>query len=103
MMAVKRDYRRDNEISKHYIFAGTMQNGGKNNIPVAFYDPNLPVSQNRWVRYGYTGVASAYIQKGDNIRIHTLSLGYDINTKKVPPTDQGLTAYAQNLLRLVRL
>ena len=82
---------------KDYVFAGTMQNGGKNNIPVAFYDPNLPVSQNRWVRYGYTGVASAYIQKGDNIRIHTLSLGYDINTKKYLQRIR-LTAYAQNLL-----
>ncbi len=80
-----------------YVFAGTLQNGGKNNIPVAFYDPSLPVSQNRWVRYGYTGVAASYIQKGDNIRIHTLSIAYDIDLKKYVQRIR-LTAYAQNLL-----
>ncbi|HXB92055.1 MAG TPA: hypothetical protein VNU72_07195, partial [Puia sp.] len=71
--------------------------GGKNNIPVAFYDPALPVNQNRWVRYGITGVATSYIQKGDNIRIHTLSLARDIRIKKYLQRIR-LTAYAQNLL-----
>ena len=80
-----------------YVFAGKLQNGGQNQIPVAFYDAALPVGQNRWVRYGYTGVAASYIQKGDNIRIHTLSLAYDIKIKKYLQRIK-LTAYAQNLL-----
>jgi len=80
-----------------YVFPGSLQNGSQNNIPVAFYDPALPVGQNRWVRYGYTGVASSYIQKGDNIRIHTLSLAYDISIKKYLQRIR-LTAYAQSLL-----
>jgi hypothetical protein len=54
-------------------------------------------SQNKWVRNGYTGVASSYIQKGDNIRIHTLSLAYDIKIRKYLQRIR-LTAYAQNLL-----
>lgn len=54
-------------------------------------------SQDRWVRYGYTGVAASYIQKGDNIRIHNLSLAYDIKTKKYLQRIR-LTAYAENLL-----
>ena len=80
-----------------YVFAGKLQNGGKNAIPVAFYDPALPVGQNRWVRYGYTGVAESYIQKGDNIRVHTLSLAYDLKIRKCLQRIR-LTAYAQNLI-----
>ncbi|HVU56463.1 MAG TPA: hypothetical protein VHD83_15465 [Puia sp.] len=80
-----------------YVFDGKLQNGNHNNIPVAFYDPALPVEQNRWVRYGYTGIAASYIEKGDNIRIHTLSLGYDIKIKKYLQRIR-LTAYAHNLL-----
>lgn len=80
-----------------YVFAGTLQNGGKNNIPVTFFDATQPVSQNRWVRYGYTGVAASYIQKADNIRLHNLSLAYDIKIRKYLQLIR-LTAYAQNLL-----
>jgi hypothetical protein len=80
-----------------YVFPGKLQNGNHNNIPVAFYDPTLPVDRNRWTRYGYTGVAASYIEKGDNIRIHNLSLGYDIKIKKYLQRIR-LTAYVQNLL-----
>jgi len=80
-----------------YVFTGKLQNNVQNHIPVAFYDAALPVSQNRWVRYGYTGVAASYIQKGDNIRIHTLSLAYDIRIKKYIQQIR-LTAYTHNLL-----
>jgi hypothetical protein len=38
-----------------------------------------------------------YIQKGDNIRIHTLSLAYDLKIKKCLQRIR-LTAYAHNLL-----
>lgn len=54
-------------------------------------------SQNRWTRHGYTGVAASYIQKGDNLRIHNLSLAYDIKTRKYLQRIR-LTAYAENLL-----
>ena len=49
------------------------------------------------VHYGYTGKAAAYIQKTDNIRIHTLSFAYDIRIKKILQQIK-LTAYAQNLV-----
>ena len=41
--------------------------------------------------------AASYIQKGDNIRIHTLSLAYDIKIKKYLQRIR-LTVYAHNLL-----
>src|SRR5262249_51470586 len=80
-----------------YIFKGTDPSGAKNGIPVDFYNPALPVTQNRWVRYGYTGVAAAYIQKGDNIRINNLAIAYELKTNRDLRRIK-LTAYAQNLV-----
>ena len=79
----------------NYIFPGVMSNGSHNTVPVSFYDPALPVGQNRWVRYGYSGVAEAYIQKGDNVRINMLSLAYTIRSKQC---QIRLLAYAENLM-----
>ena len=80
-----------------YLFPGTLVGGGKNNIPVNFYDAGLPVEKNRWARYGYSGVAESYIQKGDNIRIHNLSLAYDVKIKKYLQ-EVKLTAYVRNIV-----
>ena len=81
----------------NYVFPGVMNNGAHNAVPVSFYDPSLPVTQNRWVRYGYTGVAQAYMQKGDNLRINLLSLAYTIPLKG-PRQQIRVLAYAENLL-----
>jgi hypothetical protein len=80
-----------------YIFPGRMVGGGKNNTPVNFYDPGLPVGQNRWVRYGYSGVAESYIEKGDNIRIHNLSLAYDLKIRKYLQLVK-LTAWVRDII-----
>ncbi len=66
----------------NYIFNGTKTNGTPNSIPVSFYDKDLPVTQNRWVRYGYTGVAESYIQRGDQIKVNSVSLAYTKFCKK---------------------
>jgi hypothetical protein len=65
-----------------YIFPGYLQDGHINNIPVSFNDPNLSLDKNRWVRYGLSGIGEEYIQRADNIRLNTLSLGYKFNFKK---------------------
>lgn len=59
-----------------YVFDGVMQNGTKNTIPVSFYDAAQPLEKNRWVRYGHSGVASAYIQAGDYLRINNIKLAF---------------------------
>jgi len=48
-------------------------------------------------RYGYTGIAETYMEKGDNIRIHLLSIAYNIKIKKYLQRIR-LTAYAENLM-----
>jgi hypothetical protein len=66
----------------NYIFPGYLQDGHINNIPVSFNDPNQPLDKNRWVRYGLNGIAEEYIQRADNIRLNTLSLGYKFSFRK---------------------
>jgi hypothetical protein len=66
----------------NYVFDGITQNGQHNSIPVSFYDANLPTSQNRWARYGLTGVAEEYMQKADCIRLRTASLSYNWQFRK---------------------
>jgi hypothetical protein len=56
-----------------YVFKGVLQNGQPNNIPVQFYNTAQPLSQNRWVRYGYTGVAEDYIDKADQLRLSNIT------------------------------
>jgi hypothetical protein len=62
--------------TNNYIYTGVTTTGQTNATPVNFYDERLSVTQNKWVRYGYTGVAEAYIQKADQVKLNTLSLSY---------------------------
>ena len=81
----------------NYVFPGVLNDGHQNNIPVSFYDPNLPMEENRWVRYGYSGVAEEYIQKADHIRINNLAVGYKLSAKKYIQT-VSFTLYASNVM-----
>jgi hypothetical protein len=68
--------------TRDYIFPGVTVDGHPNATPVRFYDPAQPLEQNRWVRYGYGGVAEDYIEKGDCIRLQYAELSYYWNLKK---------------------
>src|SRR5206468_4042750 len=61
-----------------------------------FYNPALPFDRNRWVRYGYTGVAEDYIEKASHVRINNIGVSYKPDTKKYI---QNLTfsLYANNI------
>jgi hypothetical protein len=65
-----------------YIFDGVLENKQRNNIPVAFYDVNAPVEQNRWTRYGHSGVGEEYIQRADVLRLNNISIRYKQRIKK---------------------
>jgi len=83
--------------TNNYIFEGVLQNGHVNNIPVSFYNPALPVESNRWVRYGVSGVAEAYIEKADQLRLNTAAVTYKIQFKKYIQRIT-LSAYVNNIL-----
>ena len=80
-----------------YVFDGRLENGRPNDIPVKFYDPTLTVDQNRWTRYGQSGIAEEYIQKADFIRINNLGISYAFGPKKYL-RNLILSVYAENLL-----
>ena len=87
----------DRRNTSNFVFAGVLEDGHPNNLPVRFYDPALPVEQNRWTRYGPGGVAEDYIQKADCIRLHQAGVSYKLIAKKYI---QSVTFnfYVQNVL-----
>lgn len=88
-----------NRNVKGYVFPGVTADGHVNTTPVDFYNPALPVEQNRWVRYGESGVAEAYIQKGDHLRINNLQLSWQLHFKHIKsPQKITLSTYISNLM-----
>jgi len=81
----------------NYIYKGVDVNGKANTVPVSFYDPSLPITQNRWVRYGPTGVAESYIQKGDCIRLNNVGISYKPKIKKYLQ-QLSFSLYASNII-----
>lgn len=61
---------------RNYVFDGVDVNGQQNAVPVDFYNPANAINENRWVRYGETGVGSEYIQKTNWFRLNEVSLSY---------------------------
>jgi hypothetical protein len=80
-----------------YVFDGVLQDKQPNTIPVTFYDVNAPVEQNRWTRYGHSGVGAEYIQRADVLRLQSLTLTYKKRLKKYPQ-QLAISLYANNLM-----
>lgn len=64
-----------------YVFEGVAPDGTPNTQPVAFAPPDTPVTANRWVRYGYGGVAEASIADASFLNLQQLSLTYELKRK----------------------
>ncbi len=83
--------------STGYVFTGVLQDKQPNTLPVSFYDKNKPVEQNRWVRYGHSGIGEEYIQQANVLRLNNISLGYKIRVEKFIQ-ELSLNLYVQNLV-----
>ncbi len=81
----------------NYIYDGVTINGNKNTQAVSFYNYNQPTTQNKWTRYGYTGVAENYIQNASQIKIHNISIAYAKPCKK-HIQQYSIGVYAHNLI-----
>lgn len=66
----------------NYIFEGVTEGGDMNTTPVTFADPAKPVEENRWVRYGFSGVGEEYIEDASFLRLSDLSLSYSIERSR---------------------
>ncbi|MFC0425337.1 hypothetical protein [Chryseobacterium scophthalmum] len=86
----------DERNIKNYVFEGVNYNGNVNQIPVDFYNPNQSISDNRWTRYGFLGVAENYVEKADYLRINdiTLSAYFDIGKFRKA---LGISFYVNNI------
>lgn len=62
--------------TSNYVFDGVDENGNTNSIPVTFADPTKPLSENRWVRYGWDGVGEDYIEDASWFRLSEVMLSY---------------------------
>ncbi|MBO9730883.1 MAG: hypothetical protein J7623_19745 [Chitinophaga sp.] len=82
---------------KNYVFPGVQGNDKPNTTPVDFYNPALPVEQNRWVRYGHTGVAADYVERADWLRLKTLKLSHELLINRLRKR-LILSAYVNNIM-----
>lgn len=80
-----------------FVFDGVLQDKQPNNIPVSFYDATQPVENNRWTRYGHSGIGEEYIQRADVLRLNTINVSYK---QKIGKYIQQLvfSLYANNLI-----
>lgn len=63
---------------KQYIFSGVDMDGQVNTKAVDFYNPDEHIENNRWVRYGQTGVGEEYIEKASFLRLSDVILKYSL-------------------------
>lgn len=61
-----------------FIFEGVDLAGNPNTTPVDFANPALPLHENRWVRYGTTGVGEAGIEDASSLRLSEFRISYSI-------------------------
>jgi len=83
---------------KDYVFEGVTEKGTINTLPVDFNSDNT--MENRWVRYGYSGVTSENIQDASWIRLSELKLEYNprIDSQRFKQLTLGLSIYNVFLL-----
>ncbi|WP_291869152.1 SusC/RagA family TonB-linked outer membrane protein [Maribacter sp.] len=87
--------------NQSYVVQGIRQSDGQpNTTSVAYADPAGGLGANRWVRYGFGGVAEDNVYDGSFIKLRELALTYSLPTKlisKVGLDAFSLTAAGRNL------
>lgn len=85
-----------------YVVDGIRQSDGQpNTTAVAYADPAGGLGANRWVRYGFGGVAEDYIFDGSYFKLRELSLTYALGDKildSIGFTDASITISGRNLI-----
>ncbi|WP_281986579.1 carboxypeptidase-like regulatory domain-containing protein [Aquimarina aggregata] len=88
----------EREISQ-FVYDGVDQQGQINTIPVDFANPENDIQDNRFVRYGFEGVAEEAIVKGTYLNLKSIQLSYqfrrDTDRDFIRLLDIGI--YAKNI------
>ncbi len=61
-----------------FVFNGVDENGNINTNPVDFYNPNNPILDNRFVRYGFDGIGEEAIVDASYINIKSAGISYSL-------------------------
>ncbi|UJH68617.1 carboxypeptidase-like regulatory domain-containing protein [Allomuricauda sp. SCSIO 65647] len=82
-----------------FIFQGIDESGNVNSTPVDFASPTADVTQNRWVRYGFGGIAEEAISDGSYLNLKSIALSYKIknDSKNVLFKEIDLGIFAKNI------
>jgi hypothetical protein len=87
--------------TSNYVFEGIRLDNSPNTTPVDFANPARGLNQNRWVRYGLSGVAEDAIQNASWFRLSEVKISYNFKEflkKKKIKADLRLSVFAQNWL-----
>ncbi|MDJ1499196.1 carboxypeptidase-like regulatory domain-containing protein [Xanthocytophaga agilis] len=86
--------------TQNYIFEGVQENGKPNGIMVDFANSAHGLQDNRWVRYGQSGVGAESIQKSSWIRLQEVKLSYKFPSYRqhfLPRCDIQVSVSGRNL------
>ncbi|MCV6631366.1 MAG: SusC/RagA family TonB-linked outer membrane protein [Flavobacteriaceae bacterium] len=85
-----------------YVVNGVRQSDGQpNTTAVAYADPAAGLGGNRWIRYGFGGVAEDYVFDGTYIKLREVALTYSFGTRFLESTgldNASITLAGRNLL-----
>ncbi|MBO6605272.1 carboxypeptidase-like regulatory domain-containing protein [Psychroserpens sp.] len=84
----------------NFIYPGVTLQGDVNTVPVDFYAAENDISQNRFVRYGYSGVDEDAIEDGRYVNLRSINLSYNFKPDKKDAffREVDIVIYANNLL-----
>ncbi|HEY4786177.1 MAG TPA: carboxypeptidase-like regulatory domain-containing protein [Bacteroidales bacterium] len=82
-----------------YVYPGVKADGTPNTTPVDFANPSKPIDQNRWYRYGLTGVAENAIQDASYFRIKQVTISFDKFRGKI---HKEISLFVENPLLLTK-
>ncbi|MBJ2176120.1 carboxypeptidase-like regulatory domain-containing protein [Aureibaculum sp. A20] len=86
----------DRQIT-NYIFEGVNQQGDVNTIPVDFANPENGLQGNKFVRYGFSGVAEGAIVDGSYLNLKSVEIGYTKHWNERFVRNLNVKIYANNL------
>jgi hypothetical protein len=69
----------ERRLISDYVFEGVTEGGQPNTQPVALYNPQQPLQENYWLRYGLAGVTEEYIEQANWLRLGSASIGYNFS------------------------
>jgi hypothetical protein len=83
-----------------YVFPGVTTSGTTNTTAVSFYDPQLPVEQNRWARYGLSGTSEDNIIDASYFRLNNIKVTYDGKLNNRNELSYQVSLFANNVFIL---